>query len=72
VLKVPAGALFRRGNDWFTFLVRHGRARLHPVKIGRSSDREAQVLEGLQAGDTLILYPSDRVRDGRRVKAITI
>jgi HlyD family secretion protein len=71
-LKVPAGALFRRGADWAAFGVSEGRARLRPVKVGRSSGTEMQVLEGLKAGDAVILHPGDRIRDGQRVQPTTI
>ena len=72
VLKVPAGALFRRGEQWWAFVVHHGRARLRAVQPGRSSGREIQVLSGLEAGEVVVLYPSDRVTDGQRVRGITI
>ncbi len=72
VLKVPAGALFRQGLNWATFLVDGGRAQLRLVKAGQSSGTETQVLEGLKAGDQVILYPGSRVHDGERVRPITI
>ena len=68
VLKVPTSALFRRGDDWAAFVVRQGRAELQPVTIGHTSGLEAEVLEGLAAGDLVILHPSDRVQDGVRVE----
>ncbi|MEK7676820.1 MAG: efflux RND transporter periplasmic adaptor subunit [Verrucomicrobiota bacterium] len=71
-LKVPSGALFRRGQEWAAFVVANGRARLRPVKAGRSSGAETQVLEGLKEGEMVILYPGDRVRDGQRVKPIQV
>jgi HlyD family secretion protein len=71
-LKVPAGALFRQGEQWAAFVVAGGRAHLRPVKAGRSSGTETQVLEGLKEGEQVILYPGSRVRDGQRVKPIQI
>jgi len=71
-LKVPAGALFRRGGEWAVFVVSGNRARLQPVKVGRAGATETQVLEGLKNGDAVILYPGDRVYDGGRVKPIKI
>jgi len=72
VLKVPAGALFRQGDDWGTFVVKNGRAHLRAVKAGRSSGTETQVLDGLKAGEEVILYPGSRVKDGHRVTPIKI
>lgn len=71
-LKVPAGALFRQGDQWSTFVLADGRAQLRPVKIGRSSAAEIQVLDGLIDGEQVILYPGSRVRPGQRVKPIRI
>jgi HlyD family secretion protein len=71
-LKVPAGALFRKGEQWAVFVVADGRARLRIVKAGRSSGTETQVLEGLKEGEEVILYPGSRVRDGQRVTAVTL
>jgi HlyD family secretion protein len=71
-LKVPAGALFRKGEQWAAFVVADGRARLKIVKAGRSSGTETQVLEGLKQGEEVILYPGSRVRDGQRVTPVTL
>jgi HlyD family secretion protein len=71
-LKVPAGALFRRGDQWAAFVVSVGRAELRPVKVGRSSNTETQILEGLKDGEEVILYPGSRVRAGQRVKPIQV
>ena len=71
-LKVPAGALFRRGEQWAAFVVADGRARLKIVEAGRSSGAETQVLKGLKSGEEVILYPGSRVQEGLRVKQITL
>lgn len=71
-LKVPAGALFRQGSQWAAFVLVNGRAHLQFVKVGRSSGTETQILEGLQPGDAVILYPGSRVHPGQRVTPISI
>ncbi len=72
VLKIPTGALFRRGQDWAAFTLENGRARLQIIKIGHSSDTEAQVLDGLQENDEVILYPGDRIKDGQKIAIIKV
>jgi HlyD family secretion protein len=67
-LKVPVSGLFRQGNDWAAYVVRDGAAKLVPVKAGRTSGAEIQVTDGLKAGDEVILYPGDRIKEGQRVK----
>jgi hypothetical protein len=44
------------------------RARLRPVQVGVLTDRDAEVLSGLNPGDSVIIYPSDLVHDGLRVQ----
>jgi HlyD family secretion protein len=70
VLKAPAGALFQQGGGWKTFVVEGGRARLREVEVGRSNGVETQVLRGLAAGERVIVYPGDRVRDGAWVAGL--
>ena len=71
-LKVPSGALFRRGSEWAAFLVTGGRAQFRAVKVGQTSGTETQVLEGLKKGDEVIVYPGDRIKEGQRVQKVKI
>ncbi len=66
-VRVPASALFRNGEDWAAFVAENGFARLRRVGVGQNNGREAEVLDGLAAGDTVILYPSVAVADGVRI-----
>jgi HlyD family secretion protein len=67
VLVVPAGALFRAGNEWAVFLVVGNRAQLTRVQLGHRNDDFAEVVKGLNDGDRVILYPGDRVDHGMRI-----
>lgn len=64
VLTIPVGALFRDGPDWATYLVRDDRAALQKITLGERNEDFAQVLDGLKAGDRVILHPSDQVIAG--------
>lgn len=68
VLQVPAGALFRRGDEWAAFVVDKGKARLAPVRIGHRGKRAVEIQSGLGPGETVIVHPGDAVRDGVRVR----
>jgi len=68
VTKVPVAALFRSGDEWSVFVKEDGRARLQTIQLGERNDLFAEVLRGLAPGEDVILHPSDRVSDGRRVK----
>jgi HlyD family secretion protein len=71
VLTIPVGALFRDGPDWATYLVRDGRATLQKISLGERNEDFAQVLDGLQAGDRVILHPSDQVVAGVSVAPLS-
>jgi HlyD family secretion protein len=64
VLRVPTSALFRDGDEWSVFVVNDKHARLRTVKIGRRNSRDAEVLEGLTENEQVVLYHSDKLRDG--------
>jgi HlyD family secretion protein len=67
VLQVPTGALFRRGNDWMTFVVENGKAVLRNVEIGHNNGIASEVQSGLSQGDTVIIHPPDTLKDGASV-----
>jgi HlyD family secretion protein len=69
VVQVPTGALFRRGNDWMTFVIDGGKAKLTKVEIDHDSGIAAEVKSGLREGQQVILHPPDTVSDGVAVKA---
>ncbi len=69
VVKVPMGAVFRQRNRWAVYVLENGFSRLRNVDIGHTTTLEAEVVAGLKEGDTVIVHPSDRVRDGGRVAA---
>jgi HlyD family secretion protein len=68
VLKLPVSALFRNGEGWAVFIVENGRANRRELKIGQRGQLEAEVLQGLKAGETVIRHPSNNITDGARVK----
>lgn len=71
-LKVPSGALFRRGEGWAVFVIDNGVAKIRDVKAGKTSGREFQILEGLKEGETVIIYPSGKVKEGAKVRPIQL
>lgn len=66
-LTVPVGAAFRTKDGWAVFTVVGNRAKLTPVKLGLRGGLVAVVEDGIAAGDRVIVYPSDLVKDGVRV-----
>jgi HlyD family secretion protein len=68
VLQVPAAALFRHDGEWAVFVVENGAARRRMVKVGQRTGLAAQILEGVEAGERVIVHPDDAVADGGAVE----
>lgn len=69
VLTVPLTALFRRNEAWAVFAQEAGRAVVKPIEVGQRNGLVAEVLDGLEEGDLIVLHPSDRVAAGVRIRA---
>ena len=67
VLKVPTSALFRQGDEWAAYVVSDGRAVARTLKLGQRTGQEAEVLDGVAAGDVVVVHPGDTLADGARV-----
>jgi HlyD family secretion protein len=65
---VPTGALVRDKGGWAVFRIEQGRARLRPVKVAAITDRDAEVVSGAAVGEPVVVFPSDQVHDGVRVR----
>jgi HlyD family secretion protein len=68
VVLVPMSALSRSDSRWSVFVVERGRARLRYVELGHQGRSDAEVLDGLAAGDVVVLYPSEALEDGAAVE----
>ena len=68
VLKVPTSAVFRIGEEAAVFQVVDGIVHQRVVKIGRQNGLEAEILEGLDEGDLIVLHPSDQIEEGVQVR----
>ncbi len=67
VLKVPASALFRIGQEWNAFVIENGRAHVLPVEAGHRNASEAEIVKGLNEGAQVILHPANDLKNGARV-----
>jgi HlyD family secretion protein len=70
-VRVPLGALFRRGEGWALYKVVDGRAVLTQVEVGEADGRYRVITSGVNEGDSVIVFPSSSITDGARVKART-
>ena len=67
VLKIPASALFRVGQEWNAFVIGNGRARRFPVEVGHRNASEAEIVTGLTEGAEVVLHPANDLKDDARV-----
>jgi HlyD family secretion protein len=70
VVKVPASALFRRGDRWAVYVADGGLARLQTVEVGLRSGLEAEITSGLNPNQRVVLHPPDTLVDGARIAGI--
>ncbi|MFM7448680.1 MAG: efflux RND transporter periplasmic adaptor subunit [Leptolyngbyaceae cyanobacterium] len=70
VVKVPLSALFRcQQLAWCVFVVEQGKAQERTVAIGQHNELEAEVKSGLQAGEVVVLHPTERIKNGTQLKS---
>lgn len=67
LIALPLSALFRRADGYAVFVVEDGVARTRSVQRGHHTGLEAEIVSGLEPGETVVLYPNDGVDDGVRV-----
>lgn len=70
-LIVPNAALRHRGVQAGVWLRADGRLRFAPVKTGAEGmDGRLQIVEGLKAGDELVVYSESDLKDDSRIKVV--
>jgi RND family efflux transporter MFP subunit len=67
-LRIPANTLLFRSEGLRVGVVRHGRAELIPITIGRDFGATVEVAAGLHPADQVIVNPSDSLTSGNRVQ----
>ena len=70
VLMVPAGALLQDPNGSVVYLVQGGKATRRNVRRGVSYQGQVEIVEGIAAGDTVIVAGNTMVREGSAVRVI--
>ncbi len=65
---VPATTLQTRADGNFMFTVdQQNKVHMHKVEIGRDLGGQFEVASGIKVGDTVIVNPSDLLREGMAV-----
>jgi HlyD family secretion protein len=68
-VRAPLGALFRKGDGWAVYKVMDGRAVLTDVVAAEADGQYRAITSGLTEADEVIVFPSNTITDGARVKA---
>ena len=57
VLQIPVQANITIGAKQFVFVVTDKRVDLRPIKVGKTNSNFIEILDGLEAGDTVVMNP---------------
>jgi multidrug efflux pump subunit AcrA (membrane-fusion protein) len=69
-LVAPLGAVSGAAGQQSAFVVRGGRAERRPVRTGTIAQGRIEIVEGLAAGDTVIVTRPVDLRDGAAVRTV--
>ena len=72
VLIIPSVALARRNEQEVVFIADQGSAKVQPISLGRRVGNRIEVLQGLQAGDLLIISGITNLSDGDPIAATKV
>ncbi len=64
-IRVPAGALVRRGQLEMVFAAVDGRAVMHLVKTGRRDGASIEIVSGIDPGERIVVEGATHLRDGQ-------
>ena len=68
---VPAASIQHQGNTSGVWRIEAGKPVFAPLKLGeRSLDGQVRVLDGLKAGDTVIVYSQKALSSGSRIQVV--
>jgi len=68
VVIVPDAALVESENGYEVFVVNNGRVKRRPVRIGMKEGDKNQVVEGLSAGELVVVRGHHLLKDGMEVR----
>jgi RND family efflux transporter MFP subunit len=69
---IPVGALIIRSGPPLVAVVDHTTVHLKQVEIGLDNGNWFEIIDGICAGDEVIVNPTDRIREGTQVNPVTI
>jgi HlyD family secretion protein len=67
VVQVPLNAVFRHEDGWAVWTVDGTTLAITPVSLGQRNERLAEVTEGLEPGQQVVMHPSEALTVGATV-----
>lgn len=67
VVSAPAAAVFQDAGRPSVWLVVDGVAHRQPVRVGAQGEASYEIVDGLEAGDVVVVRGADTVREGQHV-----
>lgn len=71
VVMVPESAILARAGETFVYVVRDGHAFEQKVRLGRRLAGAVEVIEGLAAGESIVIAGQIRLKDGAAVEVVS-
>jgi len=70
VVLIPPAAVQRGSQGTFVYRIDEGLVKVVVIKTGTTSSSRVEVLEGLSAGDQVVIDGVDRLREGAKVEVV--
>lgn len=67
-ITIPVDAVQYGSKGTYVFVIEEGKAKMRLIKLGASEADKVSVLEGLKAGEQVVLEGIDRLYEGKEVK----
>ncbi|KAB3535516.1 HlyD family efflux transporter periplasmic adaptor subunit [Alkaliphilus pronyensis] len=65
---IPESSRFQMEDKDYVFIIENGKAKLKEVQLGIESERQVEVISGLEVGDVVIVTPDTDLEEGAAVK----
>jgi multidrug efflux system membrane fusion protein len=69
-LTVPAEAIQHGSRGAYAYVIEDGKARVRPLVLGPGDSRRTVIVDGVAAGDAVVLEGLDRLEEGRAVTMV--
>jgi len=66
-IRVPAAAIVARGQMETVFVAAKDHAQLRIVRTGKRTDREIELLSGINPGESVVIEGAEQLRDGQPI-----